>query len=235
MRTYQQSTQMIIQDTIDTRNRTRRSSRVSRLSSASNDRNDTTPNLRRYITQPLNYVTYISNRETGEPVQQLQDVIVSPSQREIALATRVFRYSTEYNCNTRCPISLEDFQDNDTVTQIKYCNHTFKETAINRWFLTNVRCPICRYDIRDYSRSETDLSNNDISGIINDVQNNVQPSSVPTPLHENTDTSRTINALLRTLALGLGSAIDNYMEESELGFSFDLSNSAIFEFELQGL
>ena len=44
------------------------------------------------------------------------------------------------------------------VTIIKYCGHVFKTNLINQWFETNVRCPICRYDIRNYR--EPNATNN---------------------------------------------------------------------------
>ena len=39
---------------------------------------------------------------------------------------------------------------NDEVTQIIYCGHIFSKNSIRQWFQHNVRCPVCRYDIRDF-------------------------------------------------------------------------------------
>ena len=52
--------------------------------------------------------------------------------------------------NVSCPITLERFESNTEVLQILGCNHVFNPTSLQQWFQTNVRCPICRYDIRDY-------------------------------------------------------------------------------------
>lgn len=231
IRLYQQNIQAIIQEAIDTRNtrtRTQNRSRNSRQSTSSENNSTSTPVFTRYVTQPLNYIAYIPRTLTRRPEQQLQDVIVSPSEREIALATRVFRYSSECECNMSCPISLEDFQEDEIITQIKYCNHAFKESAINRWFLTNVRCPVCRYDIREYSRQPTDVSNN------TDTSEPVPNTTQPAPITETTtNASRAINSLLRTLANGLSGALDNYIEDTDVQFNFDLSNSDFFEFEFQ--
>jgi hypothetical protein len=88
------------------------------------------------------------------------DVEVCPTPSQIATATQCFEYSSSMsNVNTSCPITLDDFQEGETVCQIKHCRHTFKEEAIRNWFLHNVRCPVCRYDIRDYREPELIIDN----------------------------------------------------------------------------
>jgi uncharacterized Zn finger protein (UPF0148 family) len=52
--------------------------------------------------------------------------------------------------NLSCPITLERFESNTEVLQILGCNHIFNPNSLQQWFQNNVRCPICRYDIRDY-------------------------------------------------------------------------------------
>ena len=113
-------------------------------------------------TVPINLGTY-----------NYENVIVSPTQREIENAIEVFNY-TENNVqyNRSCPITMEDFVINDRVSRIRYCGHTFKEEAINNWFRMNVRCPVCRYDIRDYRNNDTiDASNSSIN--TDDITNRI--------------------------------------------------------------
>ena len=52
--------------------------------------------------------------------------------------------------NRACPISLENFNDTDIVSIIRFCGHIFNRDELNTWFRTNCRCPVCRYDIRNY-------------------------------------------------------------------------------------
>ena len=81
------------------------------------------------------------------------NVIVYPSEEQISSATRLVRYDTIITpLSTTCPISLEPFRDNQMVTQIIHCGHIFTTSELNNWFRTNVRCPVCRYDIREYRR-----------------------------------------------------------------------------------
>lgn len=91
----------------------------------------------------------------------LQPVEVYPTQTQIETATRRVRYSDiSRPINTTCPISMEDFMDDDMVTVIRQCGHIFNTEPLMNWFQTNCRCPVCRYDIRDYnSRSTSEVYN----------------------------------------------------------------------------
>ena len=46
-----------------------------------------------------------------------------------------------------CPISLEDFQEGESITRIRECLHEFKTPHLNRWFLRSSRCPVCRWNL----------------------------------------------------------------------------------------
>jgi len=81
----------------------------------------------------------------------LTPVVIFPTPTQIELATRRVRFSDIIEpINNSCPISLDVFNENDTVTVIRYCGHIFNTSQINDWFRANCRCPICRYDIRNY-------------------------------------------------------------------------------------
>ena len=92
----------------------------------------------------------------------LQPVEVYPTQSQIESATRRVRYcDIARPINTQCPISMDDFNDNDMVMVIRHCGHTFHTEHLMNWFRTNCRCPVCRYDIRDYnSNASTEFFNN---------------------------------------------------------------------------
>jgi hypothetical protein len=82
----------------------------------------------------------------AEPVQ------VYPTQAEIESATRNIKFNDITDPqNTKCPICLEEFTENDTVTIIKHCRHIFKPTELSHWLRSNCICPVCRYDIRNSS------------------------------------------------------------------------------------
>ena len=81
-----------------------------------------------------------------------EPIVIYPTQSQIELATRNVRYCDIVTpINLACPISLENFNDNDMVTVIRFCGHIFSTASLNTWFTTNCRCPVCRYDIRNYA------------------------------------------------------------------------------------
>lgn len=80
----------------------------------------------------------------------------SLSRSQIQTATRNIHYTTDLSYNV-CPISLEDFVENEEVCQIKQCGHIFKKNSIMRWFsASHVHCPVCRYDLRNYQEPTND-------------------------------------------------------------------------------
>ncbi|MDC1151322.1 RING finger domain-containing protein [Pelagibacteraceae bacterium] len=132
------------------------------------------------FTFPINFGT-----------RSYENVIVSPTQSEIDNAVEVFNYNeNSMQLNGRCPITMEEFVINDRVSRIRHCGHLFREEALNRWFRLNVRCPVCRYDIREYtnnndtpdttdnntmdaSDNNIDISNSNIDTNIDDITNQV--------------------------------------------------------------
>jgi hypothetical protein len=108
------------------------------------------------------------------------NVIIAPTQDEINNSTSLVRYdSIENPLNESCPISLEPFHNEDQVTQINHCGHLFKTNELISWFSTNVRCPVCRYDIRNYNTTEPSRNSNiNINRNINSDPNNNINSSI---------------------------------------------------------
>lgn len=84
------------------------------------------------------------------------NAIVRPTNRQVLDGTRNMIFSQiQEPLNTRCPISLEPFDANNEVTQILGCGHVFNPTNLLSWFERNVRCPVCRFDIREQLERNT--------------------------------------------------------------------------------
>ena len=109
--------------------------------------------------------SYMNNQNQNQTITPIwrsfyDAVQVVPTQLQIDNATRNINYSEiESPTNNSCPITLERFESNSPVTQILHCGHIFSNTGLNSWLRTNVRCPVCRYDIREYRTRERDLRN----------------------------------------------------------------------------
>jgi hypothetical protein len=116
-----------------------------------------------------------------------EPVEVFPTQSQIETATRRAMYCDIVSpINRSCPISLENFNDSETVSVIRYCGHIFHTEHLNRWFRTNCRCPVCRYDIRNYTSS---VSSNFAAA--NDSP--PTPSAQSVPLNETENNSPLLN------------------------------------------
>jgi len=102
----------------------------------------------------LNYLDIVRNVND----YTYQDVNVRPTNEQITIATDMINWSPNMS-QTTCPISLEPFQYNQNVCIIRHCGHMYNYEPLMHWFETNVRCPVCRYDIRDYIPVNTNINN----------------------------------------------------------------------------
>lgn len=74
------------------------------------------------------------------------------TQQEIRTLTTTLTYNNTTSSElteTRCPISLDNFQEGDILCKINACNHVFKKDNLLNWFRRNSKCPICRFNLRD--------------------------------------------------------------------------------------
>ena len=115
-----------------------------------------------------------TNNSANNNLTQLYDsffqpIDVYPTQTQIESATRRVRYCDIISPKNRsCPILMEDFNDNDVVSIIRHCGHIFNPDELNRWFSSNSRCPVCRYDIRNYnSTASSEFFNNGTQNSVN--------------------------------------------------------------------
>jgi hypothetical protein len=76
-----------------------------------------------------------------------------PTAQQISNATRTCLFRDIVRpMNATCSISLRDFSGEDEVTTILQCGHIFSKDSLTQWFTRDNRCPVCRYDIRNYVR-----------------------------------------------------------------------------------
>ena len=166
----------------------------------------------------------------------LTPVVVAPTPSEILNSTVNIAYrDIVAPLNDSCPISLEPFQPTDAVTQIRFCGHIFNTRELNNWFMTNVRCPVCRYDIRNYSSPApnnnftiptyvaptTTMHNNNTSTntVINTATNFAATISNPNLLVDLAE--QLFTGLLLTTDSSNNTANDN-------GFVFDASHNIVY-------
>ena len=120
-------------------------------------------NIEYYNTTSLTPTTRPTSSTTREIIETfLSPIPVYPTTQQIQNSVRLLKYNEIENpLNLSCPISLENFNEEDEVSQIIYCGHIFNTEPLNEWFRSNVRCPVCRYDIRTNQSSEEEEKKED--------------------------------------------------------------------------
>jgi len=145
-------------------------------------RNDTIPNNNTNSNFNLDIFTQMFQNF-------MQPVEIYPTQSQVESATRNVRYcDISRPLNTQCPISMEDFDDNNMVTVIRHCGHIFHTEHLMNWFRTNCRCPVCRYDIRDFNSNASNefFNNQNNRNQSNDTRSNI-------PLRDNNNNNNNNN------------------------------------------
>lgn len=175
-----------------------------------NQNNSSVPNNRyAFYARPFSdsiYTNIINETVNNMMPGLFQDVQVSATDEQINNATETFSYRSGETMHTNCPITLEDFQENEHVCQIRQCGHLFRETAIKNWFRQNVRCPVCRYDIRTNNPTEPGEDNDETTDELPPVSANV-------------------NRIVQNLSNGLQNVIQNYLDR-------DTSMNNVFSIEV---
>lgn len=113
--------------------------------------------LRLYMTQEQVTVMNIPiNMDMSGNFMDPVVVTATPEQIRAAVDSHV------HTTDTLCSICQESVS---CSTRIRHCGHCFHSTCIGPWFQMNPRCPMCRYDIRDYNplRTTADTTTNDSS------------------------------------------------------------------------
>ena len=159
-----------------------------------------------------------------------EPIEIYPTPEQIENATRVAYYNDIVNpTNQSCPISLVPFNDNDLVILIRFCGHIFNREELYTWFRSSCRCPVCRYDIRDYRNDSLHVDNQNQNESQNQNQNqdnernhesttnenntNEENSEndTPPPLEENNNTETILNSLTETIISNLtNTLLNNY-------------------------
>jgi hypothetical protein len=139
----------------------------------------------------------------------------------------LIRYGDIENPNAEyCPISLDEFDDDDQVRQIIHCGHIFHPNQFQRWFESNTRCPICRYDIRNYVPSSRNMNNNESqneSQRLEQNQNLPQNNRPQSSQQNNPSNSISSSRLPISNMEILRNPISNLIEE----FSFDINEPSL--------
>ena len=100
-------------------------------------------------TDPLvtNLISQFINPINRPPSNFAAPVVVRPTAAQIAAASEITTLQGE--SDDVCAICQDSYVANASVRRLNACGHRFHQACIDPWFATNVRCPVCRHDIRE--------------------------------------------------------------------------------------
>ncbi len=102
--------------------------------------------LLRAMMGGLGHMTVISAELSTE---DMTPVIVRPSRQQIDTATELISPNSATS-GEQCAICQEALAaTTGQLRRIRHCGHDFHQSCIDVWFTGNVRCPVCRHDIRE--------------------------------------------------------------------------------------
>tara|TARA_B100001063_G_scaffold246986_1_gene289095 strand:+ start:4437 stop:5735 length:1299 start_codon:yes stop_codon:yes gene_type:complete len=103
-----------------------------------------------------------ANNFLNMTLQNYDPVRIRPSISQVRRSTRIMLYNEldSSRNQTICPITRENFTPDTSIMQIIPCGHIFSELSLRRHFRFSSRCPLCRYDIRDYHEDSSSDDNN---------------------------------------------------------------------------
>ena len=189
----------------------------------------------------MSYYIYPLNNQDPTTVNNNNEVLLTREQIAVSTQTYGFTASTGTDeidpSSNVCPISLEPFQLGDVVCEVRGCGHKFKRPNLMHWFRRDPRCPVCRYDLRNYVVSDSanpladsilDTTTEEINEDSAESEEAERFSEIPIPPSIPTPITSSFPQLLRSMT-------SNFLQQANFdvsGFRYD-NNSIEFEFPIQ--
>jgi len=159
---------------------------------------------------------------------------------QINRATRTYGYTNDTvnvsDASNVCPISLETFQPGDVVCEVLGCGHVFKRTPLINWFQRDPRCPVCRYNLSEYTGPAEAAINQDVSG--NHNPHLIQTSSITLPLTTTniatpSATSNSSGSLQSPSTESISQFLRSMMVDQSMNMVIDASGNPAYSFEIE--
>ncbi len=101
-----------------------------------------------FIIRSLLVSPSLGNTTTPNPQTQpfWEPIVVAPTATQLAAASST--YAAPTRLDTPCAICQDTIAEGDQVRKLNHCDHFFHRSCVDTWFQRNVRCPVCRHDIR---------------------------------------------------------------------------------------
>ena len=198
-----------------------------------------TPNIFRHFT---NTTTQRQNGNNSFLFSQWTQPLFNQTRPRILSQTQINQYTTTFTYSdqshehineTRCPISLENFQNGDSLCQIIGCGHVFLKSNLMNWFRRSHQCPICRYDLMNNQPQQNTESNE-----INPQQNAETNPQQNAETNQNNPPQQNIGTnIQQNLEQEMYNLMQSFIDASisELGSNYDISVNSIPLNDMSGL
>ena len=148
-----------------------------------------TTNTLPVISRPQSMVSYTIFPFIPSVTSETDDILLSEIQIHDFTESFIYNSFDSSNISTSvCPISLESFQEGDSILKIRHCGHEFKSVSLRQWFRRSSRCPLCRCNLLTPSVNRTSRSPSvafsDISMNVYSPETDVEntPATIPSSL-----------------------------------------------------
>ncbi len=98
----------------------------------------------------------------GAAAGAMEPVIVRPTAQQIEAGTSIEILDAEEEI---CAICQDSMHLGEEVRAMNACDHRFHRNCIDTWFQRNVRCPVCRHDVREPAPSEEEEDEEETSSV----------------------------------------------------------------------
>lgn len=123
--------------------------------------------------------------------ENLQPVVVRPTPTQLLRAVEYKTYNSNATNQESDPIDQNDFVEGEYIVQIRQCGHCFRPQNFDTWFQSNVRCPLCRLDIRELPNTNTE--NDDSSSNEAHINSTTTPNTNENTTNTNSHTASNVN------------------------------------------
>mgnify|MGYP001373957048 CR=1 FL=1 len=165
----------------------------------------------RQISRNNNNLIHSQTNERIPTQLQIYDSVIDAKWREIKETTN----------QPICPITQQQFFDDDDVLKIIHCGHAFKKEPLLTWFRRSSLCPVCRYNILRRRFTDTQTNTQTQSTNTSDISRNV--------IQNNRIALNSINELTTEIVNNLTN--DTFLSNS----SSDISRNYILDINLINL
>jgi hypothetical protein len=118
--------------------------------------------IHRYMTAPQSLVINFPLNMDLSGNSFFDPIPVIPTPAQILAATEV---NIPMPAESTCSICQENMNN---ATRIRACGHCFHQECISQWLSMNVRCPMCRHDVRTLLVNSTLTTSNEDGGMHTD-------------------------------------------------------------------